>query len=377
MNFDLDIENYKEQELKEIFGLSTPYQASSVRASELRLRENIMNDLSVNKETKTLTLEFIKKATLLLNAAIKSDTVAAGETFIIQHPATPYTNSLPSEFYQGVINPLQRRTLRQTLNIDTRFRDNLHSTESTNFHFDLPTNFNKVMTMQVTAFEFPPTYYAVHKGTNYFAYEISGVLKIVIIPDGNYTADTLTTILSSTEPDLEFMWDQLPDRSGTGKMIVTATTDLILRFDTDINGHKDQSPLPLKLGWMLGFRYSEYNSKQSYTSEGIVDLSGPKYLYLAIDDYNNNVNNGFYSAFNASVLNNNIIARISLKPGTSNFLGIADTTCSNIVAYPRQYFGPVDIKKLHVQLLDEYGRQIRLNYMDYSFCLTMQVVYDI
>jgi hypothetical protein len=37
----------------------------------------------------------------------------------------------------------------------------------------------------------------------------------------------------------------------------------------------------------------------------------------------------------------------------------------------------VDIQKLNIQLLDEYGRIIDLNNMDYSFCLSLQSIYDL
>ena len=49
----------------------------------------------------------------------------------------------------------------------------------------------------------------------------------------------------------------------------------------------------------------------------------------------------------------------------------------NLITSPRQYFGPVDIQKLQIQLLDEYGRILNLNNMDYSFCLTFQTIYEL
>jgi hypothetical protein len=112
----------------------------------------------------------------------------------------------------------------------------------------------------------------------------------------------------------------------------------------------------------------------NYVSEGVTDVTGPRYLYLVVDDHNNNVNNGFYSAFNSSLLNNNILARISLQ---SNFFSVQLSNNLSIVTNPREYFGPVNIQNLNIQLLDEYGRVIDLNNMDYSFCLTMTTVYDI
>ena len=49
----------------------------------------------------------------------------------------------------------------------------------------------------------------------------------------------------------------------------------------------------------------------------------------------------------------------------------------NIVTNPREYFGTVNIQNINIQLLDEYGRVIDLNNMDYSFCLTLITAYDI
>jgi hypothetical protein len=47
------------------------------------------------------------------------------------------------------------------------------------------------------------------------------------------------------------------------------------------------------------------------------------------------------------------------------------------VTTPREYFGPVNITTLNIQLLDEYGRVVDLNNMDFSFCLTLITAYDI
>jgi hypothetical protein len=101
-------------------------------------------------------------------------------------------------------------------------------------------------------------------------------------------------------------------------------------------------------------------------------VNGSRYLFLVVDDYNNNVNQNFYSAFNSSVLNKNILARISLQETTFNVLKLDGLTTT-----PREYFGPVNITGMNIQLLDEYGRIINLNNMDFSFCLNLTTVYDI
>jgi hypothetical protein len=125
---------------------------------------------------------------------------------------------------------------------------------------------------------------------------------------------------------------------------------------------------------IVRYREGYYKNAYTYVSEGIINVSGPRYIYLVIDDFNNNVLDGFYGAFNSSVLNKNILARISLQGSVFDYLSKDNF---NLITTPRQYFGPVDIQKLQVQLLDEYGRILDLNNMDYSFCLTFQTIYDL
>ena len=166
--------------------------------------------------------------------------------------------------------------------------------------------------------------------------------------------------------------------SGSGKMVVGSslgTQQFSINFLTDRYGNEDrQTPLPLKLGWLMGFREGYYENALTYVSEGIINLLGPRYIYLVVDDFNNNVSDGFYGAFNSSILNKNILARISLQGSVFNFLSQNNY---NLITNPRQYFGPVDIQKLQIQLLDEYGIILDLNNMDYSFCLAFQTIYDL
>jgi hypothetical protein len=412
MSFDLNIDNYKKGELEEIFNLSPGnYDEVLIDINCSQLRENVHSDRSIEDGVRRKTLNFLEEAKKLLISELNSshivqklanaynmnpnlisnEVVEAGNTFVIDKPKTAFANSYPGEFFPGVINPLKKRTTRQNLNIDTRFRENYYSSSSSNFHFDLPIKFSSVMQMQLSAFEMPLTYYNISKqlGNNFFSIKIGDYEKyyVITVPDGNYTPTSLTEYLNyyvkNIFPELnffQFIYNIDGSGSGSGQFIVGVTSGneniyFTLNFQNDINGNSDtNNPLPLKLGWLLGFRNGIYYGNINYISEGIVDLSGPKYLYLVVDDYNNNVNNGFYSAFNSSLLNKNILARISMQP--SPFSNVTQNNLS-LITTPRQYFGPVDIQKLNIQLLDEYGRVIELNNMDYSFCLTFTSVYDI
>ena len=64
------------------------------------------------------------------------------------------------------------------------------------------------------------------------------------------------------------------------------------------------------------------------------------------------------------------MARINLAYGQNlHQRDGAFTTNSNRT---REYFGPVDIQRLTIQLKDEFGRIIDLNNMDWSFTLAFE-----
>jgi hypothetical protein len=171
--------------------------------------------------------------------------------------------------------------------------------------------------------------------------------------------------------------------TGTGQILVgfngsqTSGATLELNFQADRFGVDDRfTPLPLKLGWMIGFRNGIYINNLNYVSEGIFDYTGPRYFYLVVDDYNTSVVNNFFGAFNSSVLNKNILARISTQINVSGYNVLEQNNMRNITP-PREYMGPVNLNNLTIQLLDEFGRVVNLNNMDFSFCLQLTTVYNI
>lgn len=412
-NFDLNIKNYTIKEFEDIFELSNNYDESIVEMQETKLRQNIISDRNIISTTKTNTLNFITQIKNILIDNIKSPsnehgdkiyqkiynldkkmhpskTIDAGSTNIIKQPVTPYGHSMPSEFYKGLLNPLEKRILRKNINIDTRFRSNYYTSPASNFHVDLPMRLTEVVSMQLSALEFPNTLYVISKvfGNNFFTLEIPNIEpQLVTIPDGNYDYIALQdyiniflTNLANSYSNITFIADiNTPNGSGpsagSGRMIISSASQFSINFLTDRDGNDDRmNPLPLKLGWLMGFREGYYENALNYVSEGVINLLGPRYMYLVVDDFNNSVNDGFYAAFSSSVLNKNILARISLEGSIFDYLSKNN---ANLMTSSRQYFGPVDIQKLQIQLLDEYGRILDLNNMDYSFCLTFQTVYNL
>jgi hypothetical protein len=415
MSFDLNIENYTRDELIQMFELPSNFDKNIVEIKEAKLRDSITNNKEINKEIQMKTMNFLIKAkNIILNNGnqnngnqnnsfqqkiedfynssyeLKTSKLEDNEEHMVQvRPDKPYLSSFPSEFFPGVINPLKKRTIKKNLNIDTRFRDNYFTSPSTNFNFVLPITMTNVLQMQLSAIEVPTTYYVVSKqyGNNFFTLVVNGVVTVINIPSGNYDQNTIITAINNQislagAPFnlIEFAINLTNGNTGSGQTLVGeitsgTVTSIVLNFQADKNGIEDRNtPLPLKFGWLLGFRNGIYTNNLNYVSEGLVDTTGPRYLFLVFDDYNNSVNNNFYGAFNSSILNKNILARISLQSHTFNVL---EQNNLSIITTPRDYFGPVNIQNVNIQLLDEYGRVVDLNNMDFSFCVTLSTVYDI
>ena len=457
-NLDLDINNYSLKDIEQFFRLkpNSKYSAADIELKEYQIRETLLNSGHINKRFKTNLIEFLSLAKKWLvfvkcpqekpptsvpknwrldpyDTPLSKEPISRTEE-LIQRPETQYIYTNNSDFFPGKINPLNTRVITKCLNIDTRFRENLYNTQSSDFTVQLPTKFNKVVSMQLSAIELPVSFYGISasNGNNYICinvnYDICGDIsgckiieekkdctniecdiicknitreKVFIIPDGNYTAndliDTINFIISPIKPDktlknpddifsyIQFSLDITGTGSGSRKVSIgpnpscpldedyLCINEIILDFTKTIDGINDVVNLSTKLGWNLGFTRPKYTGETFYTAETIAEPT-TKYIYLAVDDFNNCANNHFVSAFNQSILNSDILARISIN---DSFISITAENKYNLVTEPRNYFGPVDINRLRVRLFDEFGRILSMNHSNYSFCLTLKLLYDL
>ena len=434
---DLDISNYTIHDIEKFFKLKprSNYTAADIELKEYQIREQLLKSGHINKRFKTDLIEFLTKAkqwltlvkcntTTIENKPTsipkdykldKLDTPLSKEPpsrtdELITRPERQFIYSNPSEFFPGTLNPLNTRVLTKTLNIDTRFRENLYNTQSSDFNMNIPNKFNKVVSMQLSSIELPIVFYNISEsfGNNYlyiaanynaFDFTKSGMNdeKFIIIPDGNYNShgliNTINNLLSPLDlsgnlvyPNSIFSYIELSldidkNNSGTGKVLIQPAishasffNSITLDFTKNRNGTSDTTSLFSKIGWNLGFIKPSYEGQKCYISDTIFEMSTIRYIYLAIDDFNNSANNQFISIFNKSILNPNILARISIK-GAS--FGSVQENNFNIITEPRQYFGPVDIQRLRIQIYDEYGRILNMNNANYSFCLDFKLMYDL
>ena len=112
----------------------------------------------------------------------------------------------------------------------------------------------------------------------------------------------------------------------------------------------------------------------STVSESFIDLNGPRYLYLAIDEFTKGNQHSFISPLTKSFINKNIVARITIDNTTWGFGKIipANMKSGNLVSDHRSYTGKNDLQKLNIQILNEFGHPVDLNGMDFSFCIEVE-----
>jgi hypothetical protein len=434
---DLDINNYTINDIEKFFKFrpKSTYSASDVELREAQIREQLLQSGHVKGKYKRDLMAFLTEAKEWLVEArcpqtrppttLGKDYPHDGSPYphtkhlpsppgregeLTSRPETQYIYTQDSQFLPGNMNPLKTRVISKCLTIDTRFRDNYNTTNSTDFTFQMPLKLNKVVSMQMSSFEIPVSFYGISAsyGNNFLFISITypnpeyddepiQEFKVFIVPDGNYNAQDFVDKINdmvcpknfdgtSKYPDdlfsyITFVLDITESGSGTGKVTLGTTgmrgceiTKISLDFTRDINGDVDSVDISSKIGWNLGFTQKYYDNKTKYVADTLIEPATIRYIYLAVDDFNNSVNNHFITAFNKSILNPNILARISIK-GT--YFSLLMENDLSIVTEPRTYFGPVDIQRLRIRLFDDHGRILEMNNANFSFCLVFKLLYDL
>jgi len=312
----------------------------------------------------------------------------------------PKTTQYGSHMIMSNVNkPLKTKYI----NINTKFGDDYDYSQDSNYNITLPEKITNVTSMRVVSAEIPMSYYNISQalGNNYFYITDvnNNFTKKVIVNDNLYTIPTLITAINasitavSSGSNIQYIQTSIdPNNSkilkfGTNANVsnsgTTSDMKFILNFSKiDISGNTySKFDFKYRLGWLLGFRNPVITftvpagTKSSIiilTPEASADIYGPKYLYLAIEEFNKGNQSSFVTPLYKSLLNKNIIARITMNRnggfdyGTvlpaNNFNGL-------LMSDTRSYTGKIDLMKLNTQLLTEDGIVVNLNGIDYSFCL--------
>lgn len=413
-NLDLDINHYQIGDLEVFFRLQSPYNEHDISQKENEIRTLLLSSGQIEPHFKRDLIMFLTEGKALLiehkTKAIRPTTIRKPileETVPSNYPVpnisfpstraenvinpktTEFSYQQISEFFPGQLNPLDTRILQKCVSIDSRFCQS--SSSHSDFIISLPNKIQHAVSMECKSIEIlSQNLFNITQslGNNYIYVSISAkegeFNTVFVIPDGYYDADLLMETLNricgeqKNTPFLFLEWKKDPFGSNKCVLMVNNKEDpyylekirhISLDFRVNIHGESDlQQDSFTRMGYLLGFTLKTYSGKMQYMGEIPVNTSSSlPYFYLSIDDYQNRSVACFQPAFSQITSSPANLARISLNHLTNE---------THIVSTPRKYFGPVDINRLQVRLLDPYGKILSLN-ANFSFCLLFNTVYDL
>lgn len=242
--------------------------------------------------------------------------------------ATTDTFQLPVK--QDSLNPNLKNTITRFINIDSQFRQYTNGVDSgsTNFTLDLSDTLKDVLSIRLYSYQIPYTWYTIddaYGNTCLWIINEDFIIPVSIAP-GNYTSTEFTSTLNTSFQTAGFIdlsnnivsynpnnglitislfgITYLDPIYGTDTFICSGET--IIQF-YDFTGGLKCSGVKCQtktnnffngtLGWLMGYRLPYINViENGNIAPAVLNLSGPKYLLLSIDDYNqNHVNNSLVS----------------------------------------------------------------------------------
>ena len=394
-NFDLEINNYDINDMKKFISLKDNYNTFELhkcvedkiyQIGKSKMDVNLKKELykfikQIQFKLKDNLNYFHKKEEDKFENSYKIDHINAQisdlKKDLLKRSETEKETVYISPVNQGLVNPLKKHTLTSQLSIDTKFRKNYFNTKSTDFTINLSTPLKNVVSMKLSSLEIANVQHSIshNNGTNtFYIKKIDSNNDVfentVSIPSGNYNSDDIVTeinkLLSTLNCSVEI--NRITMRT---TILGNDTSDELL---LDFSNKLITSAPPMKsLGWLLGYRNRKYEGHHSYTSEATADLGGIKYFFLCVNDFKNTRQEVCTILYENSFLRKNILARIPMREGKGIVLF---DDASDKITKKRHYLGPVNIDKLHITLIDEYGSIIDLNENDYSFALEFDILYE-
>lgn len=236
---------------------------------------------------------------------------------------------------QDSLNPNLKNTINRFVNLDSQFRQYTNGIDSTStdYTLDLSDTLKDVLSMHIFSYQIPYSWYSldVAYGNTCLWINDGNNNVVVSISPGNYTSSDFVTDMSnnftsagfsnyppggpiSYNPNNGKITLNLFGADFSGNIIVgsnlvhttftVSETTKIIFYDfsgilqcSNVCLSKTNHHFNNTLGWVMGFRLPyTYIDPNGNTAPSVLDLNGPKYLILVIDDYNqNHINNSLVS----------------------------------------------------------------------------------
>jgi hypothetical protein len=381
--------------LESFLGLKNGYVIKDIETKEREMRETLIaglkNDISFDKQFAKKIIYFLNETKEILIEKFKENTIivgGGGNSFVIDKSTDSITNfiepvnTFPNEYASGVLNKLRKTTTNITMAMNTLFRDTTGLSIPSDCVFTMSYTLKNVVSMKLLSIELPEKIYLLSDVLQNNVFFVSdtgtGEESLIVIPEGCYDQNSLaialTNVLNTSLNSTNYSAIINPI---SGKTVITNSfNNFEMKF---VIPSVTNQNIVKTFGWILGFRLPYYREQDSYTSESLYNGDALEYFYFVLNDYNLSYTSNMFAIFNNSYIDKNILAKIPYTNNNNNVTNAMTYFEHNIdiISPKRKYFGPVDIKKMGVQLLNKFGDIVPLNLMDYSFTLEMEMAYDI
>jgi len=418
-NINLDINTYNIEELKNLLKLPQNYTSENINSAKENIATSIRKS-NISESKKTDIFIFLDN---IKNKLINNLEIGANISSIKEYNGNRYiTNN--SESILGNYKQTNKSTLKKIYTIDSIFRHNYELTDnpSHNYTIQLPETVTRAMSMSISSVEIPLTYHNIssYYNNNVFTIQILDTnnavetTEVIELSAGLYESrissnnvnpvigyniqEEITSKIANISQDdnnlslatkLSFV---IEPRSGYSSFKYDNSDNNLTTYKIKINFNVNNpntsasncysNELHQKLGWQLGFRSNSIlleTNNLTIISTAICHINYPRYIYVAIDDFQSSSQN-YFAIASDSIVAPNIITRINILSLLEEKTAFKQGAYAGDIYYnqkhTREYFGPTDINKLKIQLLDEYGRQFSLNNMDWSFIITFDCLYN-
>ena len=418
MSLDINIDDLSIDEKKEILSVDN----LTLMSIEEGYQKTVENITHVDDKDEYIQFLYEVKESLKKDINIQSNTSHI-QTYDITHQ-------------KGILNPHKEFIIERDINIDSQYRKDMYHTlrcqdapTTTNFTVELSETITNVISMSLQTVNIPCTWYNIDKYTGLgLVYDDS----YCEISEGYYNITTLLSAINTaintalnTDDDDIFTYDTI-----TSKVSYKSTGTLY--FYKSDNTHFEYCTPTSNLGYTLGWRNIQEDDDNNVIlnskaiADSIYQLNVPSKCVFLLDDMNHNHSNHTMIGSNirqdgtsyphyrqgCESLSNNIyyntipksrtqsqiysLNQISIgkrklnlqrqQPIHSDVFAIfplqytqdknMSLTGGAIQNNRRTYFGPVNIEKLKIILMDDRGKELNLNGTNWSFTIKVKQIYQ-
>lgn len=389
-NLDTNLENYSDNELLSLFDITSHDNYDAI----MKKTNDYIDNFPVNDENDEKVKEFLVKAQEKIREKYESTD-------------------------RSVKNPVNREIHHKFLSLDSRFRQNYLNintetgltssdevlnfveinNETGNYTVNLSETLKNVTKMKFNSVHIPYSWYNVYapRNTFYLTMTTPTLANVSLdITPGNYSIGDLITAINDKINSIVGATVTMPvfeQNPNTGKIQIVNpdTNSVTISFVENATNlaFTSQTKVDNNIGTILGFRKLTYTipTNGSVSGEGFPEPVRTKFLLLEINDYNtNHVSNKLIHSNNENnhQSNKNINQNFAASPNYLAHIPFTPMTFGDLFVYTndsdylneRVYFGPVDIERISVRLLDDSGNQVDLNGAEWSLTILVEHQYQ-